>query len=212
MFESPFGRAPKIKDKSIRSNLTYLDNNPVERHLVEYAEQYRWNYLAYAVSDHPYSERIILRKASMPLRRALEIVKGSHSRGRYLTCALIQKLFKSLPDKRECEQLTDYIISTYSVIDHQKAVSYFKSYEDELIAAKATTGSEYDINEHFTGKNDKYYATMSRILLETGMVTDIHDVYTMSNEKKGLCYKLLRQKTLAYGKQIASFLHYQMEE
>ena len=71
---------------------------------------------------------------------------------------------------------------------------------------------EYDIDEHFTGKNDKYYATMSRILLETGMVTDIHDVYTMSNEKKGLCYKLLRQKTRAYGKQIASFLHYQIEE
>lgn len=212
MFEGPFGRAPKYKDKSIRTNLTYLDNNPVERNLVEFAEQYRWNYLAYAESDHPFSGRIVLRKASMPLRRALKMVQERHVKGKYLTCAMLQNMYKSLPSKKECEQLTDYIISTYSIIDHKAAVGYFKSYNDELVAAHATTGSEYDINEYFNGKSDKYYAVMCRLLLQSKMVEDIHEVYTMAKEKKRRCFDLLKQKTEAPWRQIASFLHYPVEE
>ena len=212
LFESPFGRAPKYKDKSIRTNLTYLDNNPVERHLVEFAEQYRWNYLAYAVSDHPFSEKIVLRKASMPLRRALKRVDERHGKGKYLTCTMLQKLFKSLPSKKECEQLTDYIISTYNIIDHEASVGCFKSYSDELIAAHSTTGSEHDLVESFNGTSDLHYNTMTRILIEARMVTDIHEIYTMSVNHKRRCYDLLKRKTEAPWRQIASFLHYPVEE
>lgn len=212
LFERPFGRAPKYKDKSIRSNLTYLDNNPVERHLVDYAEQYRWNYLAYANSNHPFSEKIVLRYASMPLRRALKAVEDRHKRGKYLTCKIIQNLFRSLPSNKECEQLTDFIISTYSIIDHAASVSYFKSYKDELTAAHATTGSEHDLKETFNGKSDRYYNAMTKILLDAKEVKDIHEVYTMSIEQKRRCFDLLKRKTVAPWRQITSFLHYPVEE
>lgn len=207
MFDTPFGRAPKKTDKSIRTNLTYLDNNPVERKLVELAEDYRWNYLAYAVSDHPFSPKILLRKASMPLRRALKMVKARHSKGRYLTGALLRRLFDSLPNRTECEQLTDYIIGTYSVIDHRAATSYFKSFENELITAHANTGSEYDIKEHFIGRSDACYVKMTRVLLASGLVKDIHDIYSLTPEEKHKAFRYLNARIDAPGKQIAAFLH-----
>ena len=207
MFDTPFGRAPKKTDKSRRTNLTYLDNNPVERHLVERAEEYRWNYLAYAFSDHPFSPKIVLRKASMPLRRALKMVKARHAKGRYLTGVLLRRLFDSLPNKTECEQLTDYIISTYSVIDHKASTGYFKSYENELITAHANTGSEYDIKEHFIGRSDACYVKMTRALIASGLVRDIHEVYSMTPEEKRKAFRYLVARMDAPGKQIAAFLH-----
>ncbi len=59
VFEGPYGRAPKFEEKKARSNLVYVLNNPVERKLVKEAEKYRWNYLAYAGSDHPFSEKLV---------------------------------------------------------------------------------------------------------------------------------------------------------
>ena len=52
LWESPFGYAPKFKSKSVKSLFIYIDNNPVERQLCKKAEEYRWNFLAYAISDH----------------------------------------------------------------------------------------------------------------------------------------------------------------
>ena len=171
------------------------------------AEDYRWNYLAYAVSDHPFSPKILLRKASMPLRRALKMVKARHSKGRYLTGALLRRLFDSLPNRTECEQLTDYIIGTYSVIDHRAATSYFKSYENELITAHANTGSEYDIKEHFIGRSDACYIKMTRVLLASGLVNDIHDIYFLTPEEKHKAFRYLNARIDVTGKQIAAFLH-----
>ena len=207
MFNTPFGRAIKKTSKSIRTNLTYLDNNPVERQLVSVAEDYRWNYLAYAVSGHPFSPTIVLRKASMPLRRALKIVKDRQSKGRYLTGALLRRLFDSLPSKLECEQLTDYIISTYSVIDHKAAISHFKSYENELITAHANTGSEYDIKEQFIGRSDACYVKMKRVLLASGLVKDIREIFSMTPEQKRKAFRYINVRVEAPGKQIAAFLH-----
>jgi REP element-mobilizing transposase RayT len=39
LFCSPFGRADKREAKAIRTNLIYVDNNPVERHIVKKGEQ-----------------------------------------------------------------------------------------------------------------------------------------------------------------------------
>lgn len=207
MFKTPFGRAVKKTSKSIRTNLTYLDNNPVERQLVSAAEDYRWNYLAYAVSSHPFSPKIVLRNASMPLRRALKMVKDRHSKGRYLTGTLLRQLFDSLPCKLEREQLTDYIISTYSVIDHKAAISHFKSYENELITAHANTGSEYDIKEQFIGRSDACYVKMTRALLASGLVKDIREIFSMTPEQKRKAFRYINVRVDAPGKQIAAFLH-----
>ena len=207
MFDSPFGRAVKKTDKSIRTNLTYLNNNPVERQLVTRAEYYRWNYLAYAVSDHPFSRKIVLRKASMPLRRALKIVEYQHNKGRYLTGRMLRNMFNSLPNDEEREQLTDFIVSTYSVIDHKAASNYFQTYENQLITASANTGSEYDIKENFIGRSDACYAKMTRLLIESGKVKDIHEVYAMRTDEKWNAYNYLKARMNVPSNQVKAFLH-----
>lgn len=211
LFDVPFGSAPKKGDKAVRTNLIYLDNNPVERKLVSQAEDYRWNYLAYATSDHPFSDKIRLRQASMPLRRALKRIKAMHSSDRYLPYSLLYRLFQSLPDNRERNQLTDYIISTYSIIRHDLAIRYFGSLEQELIAAHSTTGSEYDINESFIGKSDALYAVFSSIVLRSGMIKDLHELFLVPIETKQQLFRLIKRETRAGDRQIAAYLHLHVE-
>lgn len=207
VFETPFSSAPKCSDKEIRSNLIYLDNNPVERKLVRQAEEYRWNYLAYAQNNHPFSEKIRLRFASMPLRKAIKRVTILRSKGRYLTYPLLERLFDSLQTKQEKEQLTDYIISSYWALDHAAAIRYFGSYEHELTAAHSTTGSEYDITEGFIGKSDTHYAKLTALVLKKGRFKDIHEILRLSEDEKYRLLETLRQESAAPAKQIRAFLH-----
>lgn len=207
VFETPFGSAPKRSDKDVRSNLIYLDNNPVERKLVDKAALYRWNYLAFAKSPHPFSEKILLRNASMPLRRALERVKRLHATGKYLTYPILNPLFDAIETKTEKVQLTDFIISTYSVIDHETACNYFGGYEQELLAADSTKGSEYDIPEKFIGKSDKFYGRFTTLIMENYSFKDIHEILCLPEEEKRRLFTFLLSKTHAPRKQIAAFLH-----
>lgn len=207
VFETPFSSAVKRSDKDIRSNLVYLDNNPVERKLVRKAEEYRWNYLAYANNDHPFSGKIVLRNASMPLRRAINSVNRMHSQGRYMGYAFLNHLFDSIPSSEELNQLTDFIISRYSIIDHASSIRYFDNYEQELIVAHAIKGSEYDINESFIGKSDAWYARFSKALLSQNVCKDVHDVLTWPVPEKQRLFEMLREITSAPSKQIAAYLH-----
>ena len=205
VFERRFNFAPKRGDKAVRTNLLYLDNNPVERKLVGNAEEYQWNYLAYAASDHPFSDKIVLRHSSMPLRRAMKRVEWLHKNGRYIPYNLLRSLFVSLPDNREKDQLTDYIITTYSCINHQASARYFGGYDQELLAAHSNTGSEYDISEGFIGKSDVYYDRFPNLLRNE--LADIHDLLSASDIKKREWFRILRGKTGAPVRQISAFLH-----
>lgn len=204
-FQSPFRSVPKFGGKKTRSNLIYVDNNPVERRLCERAEQYRWNYIAYAVSDHPFSEPFRKEEASKAMLRALRLVKARHAAGKHLSYPLLQRMFKPL-DKKEQEQLVDIIVNTYSVIDHSEAIRYFGSYEKMLTADHSTTGSEYDINEVFYGKDDRWYARMATIVRDQYRLTDIHDMLAFSPDRKWELFLLLHRETRATVEQIAAFL------
>ena len=122
-FRHPFGSAPKVGAKKARTNVIYIANNPVERQLAEKAEEYRWTFLAYAESDHPFSEKLVKDKASQSLRRALEEVDGLRNADRPLNYAMLRRFFRKL-DRRESLQLTDYIISKYNVMDYDTALSF----------------------------------------------------------------------------------------
>ena len=206
VFENSFHYAPKRGDKVIRTNLLYLDNNPVERKLVKSAEDYQWNFLAYGKSDHPFSEKIVLRNASMALRKALKRVDWLHDNGQYIPYAVLKRMFESLPDNRERNQLVDYIIVKYSVIDHEAAMRFFGGYEQEVLAARSNTGSEYDICEGFVGKSDTCYSLFISLLLKDGL-EDIHKILTASDNQKLEWFKFLKSRTAAPEKQIAAFLH-----
>jgi Transposase and inactivated derivatives len=149
-----YGWAQKFGDKKGRTNLVYVGNNPVERRLVGKAEEYRWNFLAYASSDHPFSEKLVFRDARWPLQKAVKEVKAQFKVGKPLNYAQLDRLFKPLT-RQEGLQLTDFIITTYNCIDYEAAIRFFDTGEDMITSMHATTGSEYDINEVFTLPTDR---------------------------------------------------------
>ena len=76
-----------------------------------------------------------------------------------------------------------------------------------LGADHSTTGGEYDLKEVFFGKDDRWYATMTDIVMKRYNLTDIHDMLAFSTEQKWELFLLLRQETMATAEQIAAFLH-----
>ena len=206
LFNSPFGSAPKVGAKKVRTNLIYLDNNPVERKLVMKAEDYRWNFLAYSISDHPFSAPVLMRKASQTMKNAMSVVRYLRNQKRPLTYRLLHNWFTNL-SKGESLQLVDFIITTYSVIDYAEAVKYFGSYESMLISVHANTGSEYDIKETFVGRNDSYYARMAAQVLKTGRYADIHEVVSLDMASKMDLFNSLLETVPATPQQVAKFLH-----
>ena len=203
LFMHPFGSAMKTDDKKVRTNLIYVGNNPVERHLVEKAEDYRWNYLAYAVSDHPFSDKVVIRKCSSALKQAMNQVRAQFGEELPLNYYMLNRLFAPL-DEVETQQLVDYIISLYNVIDYAAALEYFGgNHKRFLTALHSTTGSEYDIKEKKTGRSDVYYAQMSAMLIQEYGLGDIHEFMKMD---KKVLLAFLRGKTGATDKQIAKFL------
>ena len=84
LFQARFGSAPKRGLKLLRTAINYLFNNPVEKKLCTRAEEFRWNFLAYAVSSHPFSDPLIIRQASRSLKRAIKEVDLAESEDRHL--------------------------------------------------------------------------------------------------------------------------------
>ena len=205
LFKSPFGSAPKTTDKKVRTNLAYVANNPVERHLAQFAEEYRWTFLAYAKGNNPFSKPISMKRASKELKKALSLVDSYYAESKHLKYPVLKTMFARL-NNEESNQLTDYIISKYSVIDYQAAINSYGSYEKMLMAFHSNTGSEYDIKESFNGKRDDVYHKMTSILMATGRFKDIHDVLGLKAEEKIKLFNYLNGKTEATPKQIANYL------
>ena len=205
LFRRPFGSAPKRTDKKERDNIIYVGNNPVERLMVKRAEEYRWNFLAYAKSDHPFSEPLVIRRASWPMQKAVKEVKAFHAAGQYLSYKVLQRLFEPL-GRKEREQLVDFIIVTYNVIDYEEAIRHFGSYENMLEAMHVTTGREYDVNEKFTGWADDGYPKLVQMVLRKTGLKDIHDMFQYSEAKRRKLFDFLKDRTSATDQQVANFL------
>jgi REP element-mobilizing transposase RayT len=205
LFESPFGSAPKFGGKKTRTNLIYIGNNPVERRLCTNAEDYRWNFLAYAVSPHPFSAPLVIRRASLPMCKAIQEIKNSADRLQPLSYRQLQRLFTPL-SRPEREQLTDYIVSTYNVLDYDAAIQLFGSYENMILAMHATTGSEYDLNEIHIGKSDACYAKLSAGLMRRLCLDDIHDLFLLPERERAALLPSLVGQAEALPEQVSAFL------
>lgn len=206
LFQRPFGSVPKKGDKAARTNLIYLANNPQERNLCKLPEQYRWSFLSYAKSKNPFSEPLIIRNSSWTMQKAVRIVRSFLRQSRPLNHTILKKLFSPL-SKTEREQLTDFIIDSYNVIDYPSAIRFFDSFEEMITAIHATSGSEHNLNEVFVGKTDEYYSRMSLVLMKELKLKDIHDIFLMSEEERWeVLFPILRNKTEAPAEQIAKYL------
>ena len=208
--ERHYGCAIKASDKKARTTIIYIGNNPVERKLVTRAEKYQWNYLAYAISKNPFSEKLIIRKASKQLKKAIDEVKSTYSMDHPLSNSQMRRLFFKL-DTKERLQLIDYIITIYSVIDYDAAISFFGRYDKMIGAMYYNTGSEYDLKEAFVGRSDTCYLEIDSWLLKNLRLKDIHDVFLMEDEKRASLLLEVYRSTGVNLRQIAKFLRLKVE-
>ena len=200
-----YGSALKIEDKKVRTCMVYIANNPVERRLCTRAEDYRWNFEAYAVSDHPFSTRYVRRKSRVQMVRSVIAVKDQYAKGKPLSYKLLSRLFERLEDA-EKEQLTDVIISMYSVIEHDQVRRFFKNHQSMIESAHNNTGSEYEIRESFVGRSDAHYASMRRLIMRRVDMEDVHDVLRLDHCQRDRIFEYAVSKTGIPPKQARKYL------
>jgi REP element-mobilizing transposase RayT len=206
LLKKNYGSAPKWDDKAVRNAINYIGNNPIEKKLCKRAEEYRWNFLAYAFSRNPFSEPLKKDRASKALRKALKEVDYMAEMNLPIKYNLLARLKKNLPEK-EIEQLIDYIIVKYLPFDYQELVSYYESYDTMLTAMHSNTGSEHDIREECEPESDLAYAEMIRYIRQSrpGMV--VRRVTTLAEAEKADLAMELQRRTSATYRQICRFLH-----
>ncbi len=205
LFKEGFGSAPKIGLKRIRTAIAYLFNNPVERYLCSKAQEYRWNFLAYAQNNNPFSEPIKLSHASRALRRAIKEVDGTRDSNQHMTYVMIRRLLGTL-DKKEKKQLIDYIIIRYSVIRYDLLTACYGGLDNMILAVNSNSGSEYDINETICGRSDTEFRELHRYAHANGFKNAGDVICLEENIKRELMDKMLKE-TSANAYQVVKFLH-----
>ena len=204
LFAKSFGFAPKSVAKRVRDNIAYIVNNPVVGNLSKKLEDYRWNLMAYRNTDHPFSEKIIMSKASIRLRRSLSLLNYYHEKGIPLDYTCQNVLFKGLSVK-ESAQLRDRIIYMHNCLDYYAASQFYQGdIEKAVMTISANSGSEYDIPEDY--EDYSVYKSMIKVAQEAGIDMDTCNFENCTPGKLNL---LIEKFTLLgfSAKQIRKFLH-----
>lgn len=210
LFTKNFGSAPKWDEKKLRSAIIYIGNNPVEKRFCKKASESRWNFLPYRSSSWPFSCKIVVRKTSYSMKKALQEVDSMERLNQPLRYAVLNRIFQKLT-KDEIEQLVDYIISRYSPIDYKELELHFKSYDSMLLAMESTTGSDYDIKE---SRDDFSLAAFDEMMayMETKLPRHrVRSVTTYKLDDKIALFRELQEHTSASLHQICAFLHFKVE-
>lgn len=206
LLKKNFGSAPKWDEKAVRNVINYIGNNPVEKKLCKKAEEYRWNFLAFAYSNNPFSEPIRREYASTALREALREVDNMAKMNLPLKHGRLARISSKLKI-REKEQLIDYIIKQYLPFDYTALSSYYDSYETMLTAMHSNTGSEHDINEDWDPESDQVFNEMIRYVQDTRPEMMTRKITMLPDEDKiSLSIELQRNFNVTY-RQICRFLH-----
>ena len=124
----------------------------------------------------------------------------------YLNYKTIRRLFKGLSAK-EHEQLLDYIISRYLPIDKDTLLSFYKGYDEMVMAINSNTGSEYDIKEEYNNDSDRIYTQMLNLVEKSSFAEKPHSVIMAEERKKWQIAAILKQRTGAKDYQVARVLH-----
>ena len=203
LFQKPFGSAPKIGGKSIKNNLSYINNNGAAGKLSKGVLDYRWNLMAYYDTDYPFSEKIVLNQASKRMRWAMRYVFELHGKNRPLDYRIQAMLFKGL-NAKERKQLIDFIVVQYNFLDYSAITKHFGSFERALIAMDANTGSEYDIIEEW--EDYSVFRTMTETVSKAGFNMETINFRSMERNSLHRIIRLLRRVTWDK-KIIRQFLH-----
>ena len=203
LFKTPFGSASKMDSFDMCDNILYILNNPTVKKLCLKAEEYRWNFLAYKFSRNPFSEKIIDSEISRELRLAMFIVKDSANKLKPIGYDFLN-LYKDFLNDKEWNQLTDYIISTYNVIDYEWDVRLFGSVEKFMSAVHSSKGKETEIKEYSGGKTFIPYYQMSSIFKRAFSSRSVFDLGIQDTVS---AVRLFIAKMNASTYHISKFLH-----
>lgn len=206
LFRKSYGSAIKREDKKVRSAIAYLGNNPVEKKLCIYADQYRWNFLAYGSESHPYSFDLKMTSRMKSLVNACREADAAFACLKHLNYAQIRRMFRKLTT-REKEYLTDYIINLYSPFCYDTLIGYFGTYEKLKLAIRSNTGSEYDLHEDYSPESDVAYGQMTEYLRRVHGLSQVRKVMVLPMDEKIALAKELQQHISASMKQICRYLH-----
>ena len=205
LFQTPFGSAPKVGGKKIRTAVAYLYNNPVERHITKSAMEWKWCFLAYCDNDHPFSRKLVIRQASRKLRAGIKEVRWCRSEGMYLRHAQIRRMMEGMKEYEKL-QLIDFIIVTYSATDYQSLIELYGSFEKAVMAINSNTGNEYDIKEETYRNSDRAYGEMIKWVENSGIVKQVKKVVLLPQEEKTDLKRKLMNETSADEWQVSKFL------
>lgn len=210
LLKKSFGSAPKWEEKKKRSAAIYVGNNPVEKRFCRYAEEYRWNFLAYFKSDHPFSEAIKSTEASQNLKKFIKIVDNLIDLNLPLRYSLLHS-FRSKLNAKEFEQLVDHAISGYLPFDYDALFSLFKSHDDMIVAMRSTTGDEFDIKEARDDFSLAFFREMMGYMQSHHSDDFVAKMISLPLEDKFRIVSELQANTNASSHQICQFLHIPVE-
>lgn len=211
LFHKSFGSAPKQGAKKMRSVIVYIGNNPVEKDLCKYAEEYRWNFLRYMVSPHPFSVNIPARRRSRRLVRSMKYVSMICQSGNYLNYRQLSDLFDVLSDM-EKEFMTDFIIMKYYPFDDDKLLSFYNDWHQMAEAMHSTAGSEHDIVEQWYHRPDDIYIRMADFVRERLGIFPVRKVTVLPEGQKKMLLTELRINVGATVYEACKFLHLEMTQ
>ena len=141
------------------------------------------------------------------MKRAIREVDAFVDQNLPLSYPQLRRLYNGLnPDEEE--QLTDYIVSQYLPIDKERLLSYFKGFDDLVIAVNANTGSEYDLKEDYDPDSHQVYREMIEIVKRSSFSNDIKRILTLSDERKKEIGEIMMHMTQAKWYQVRKFLQF----
>lgn len=167
LFSARFKNAGKNREHKIRENFLYICNNPVVKRAVLLAEQYRWNFLAYMQSDHPFSTTDGRSAPDGRLEQVKAIIRTRCRKDRPLDYDFFNGLFDGL-NEEEKRQATDYAVMQYNVIDYPAIRRMWESYGQLCEALRTVRGAEYDIDDDDSQEDYRHYYKMIRIVEREG--------------------------------------------
>lgn len=206
LIQKRFGSAVKLGNKQVRTTINYNNNNPVERKITLRAEDYRWNFLRYFRSRNPFSKKLVESEASSKLRASLQEVRDTRKSGDWVRYAQLDRWMKDLSTE-EIQQLADYIITAWNVIDYVGAISYYGDYDAMIRSFHDNTGSEYDIKEDSDKYSDSVYSDCTKLLIQVRKISSIREIPNLQAAKKLELYKFLSARTAAKPSQLYKYLH-----
>ncbi len=206
LFDGPFGIAKKVGAKAIRTAIAYLYNNPVEKKLCRRAEEYHWNYLAYADNPYPFSERRNLAHSSNAFRRAIRIITDLSSRNRPLNGIMLSQIEDTL-NPEEIKRLVDRIVGIYKLVDYSLTLSFYGDYDTMLLAFHSNTGSEYDIDEEFSPESDTIYYRIAKAAVNLFGKDCFNGILSATEAQREKWAARLANYTRASRRQLFKFLH-----